>query len=169
VLLSESCVPILPLPEMLRRLRINPRSRFGWKGLDQCGMTQRDRAAHLPQIPDGCWRFQSQWWLLERMAAEWVARVDFTDVFAGMPIPDEAYFATVLSLLGYPVDDRVVRKDITWADWANNEGSPASFSTVRSATVQQMEESSAWFARKFPSDSDIAKWELHKPEASRNT
>lgn len=169
VLLSESCVPILPLPEMLRRLRINPRSRFGWKGLDQCRMTQRERAVHLPQIPDGCWRFQSQWWLLERMAAEWVARVDFTDVFAGMPIPDEAYFATVLSLLGYPVDDRVVRKDITWADWQDNDGSPASFSTVPSATVQQMEESSAWFARKFPSDSDIAKWELHKPEASRNT
>jgi hypothetical protein len=165
VLLSESCVPICPLSEMLRRLRLNPRSRFGWKGLDECSDMQKARASHLPQIPAGCWRFQSQWWLLERMAAEWVARADYTDVFAGMPIPDEAYFATVLSLLGYPVEDRVVKNDITWVHWGNNRGSPTSFPTVDSATVQQMAESSAWFARKFPPDSNIGKWRLHRKGA----
>jgi hypothetical protein len=90
VLLSESCVPIRPLSEMLRGLRFNPRSRFGWRNLDECKDIHRSRTAYLPQIPAGCWRFQSQWWLLERMAAEWVARADFTEIFAEMPIPDEA-------------------------------------------------------------------------------
>jgi len=166
VLLSESCVPIRPLSEMLRYLRLNPRSRFGWREWSKCGDMQKARAVQLPQVPTGCWRFQQQWWLLERMAAEWVARVDYTDVFAGMPIPDEAYFATVLSLLGYPVEDRVENKDITWAYWEKNHGSPASFSTVDSATVQQMAESSAWFARKFPPNSDIGRWRLHHAEAN---
>ncbi|MBB5353723.1 hypothetical protein HNR46_003984 [Haloferula luteola] len=164
VLLSESCIPIRPLSEMLRHLRRKPRSRFGWKDLEKCSDLQRGRAAHLPQIPDGCWKFQSQWWLLERLAAEWVARADYTDVFGGMPIPDEAYFATVLSLLGYPVDDRVVNHDITWADWSRSAGSPESFRSVDWLTVETMAESGAWFARKFPPDSDIAKWGLHRTE-----
>lgn len=162
VLLSESCVPIRPLSEMLRHLRLNPRSRFGWKSLDRATDLLKARAAHLPQVPGGCWRFQQQWWLLERMAAEWLARADYTGVFAGMPIPDEAYFGTVLSLLGYPIEDRVVNQDITWAHWEKNRGSPTSFPTVDPETVQRMAESGAWFARKFPNDSDIGKWALHR-------
>jgi hypothetical protein len=167
VLLSESCVPIRPLVEMLRRLRINPSSRFGWKALDECWEFQKARAAHLPQIPAGCWRFQSQWWLLDRMAATWVARADFTDVFAGMPVPDEAYFATVLTLLGYPIEDRVVKKEITWAQWEAGTPSPKSHLVVDTFTAQAMAESSAWFARKFPAESDIARWGLHKLDANQ--
>jgi len=164
VLLSESCVPIRPLSEMLRHLRLNPRSRFGWKSLGKCGDLQQARAAHLPQVPSGCWCFQQQWWLLERMAAEWVARADYTEVFAGMPIPDEAYFGTALSLLGYPVEDRVVNKEITWTHWEKEKGSPTSFPVVDSTLIQRMAESSAWFARKFPPNSDIGKWGLHRSE-----
>lgn len=164
VLLSESCVPVRPLSEMIRRLRMNPRSRFGWKSLDRSTDLLKERAARLPQIPAGCWRFQQQWWLLDRMAAEWVARADYTDIFAAMTIPDEAYFGTVLSLLGYPVEDRVVNKDITWAHWEKYQGSPESFTTVDSSTVQRMSESDAWFARKFPVGSDIGKWGLHRME-----
>lgn len=163
-LLSKSCIPVRPLSEMLRRLRLNPRSRFGWKSLDQCGDMQKVRAASLPQIPGGCWHFQQQWWLLERMAAEWVARADYTEVFAGVPYSDEAYFGTVLSLLGYPVEDRVVNKDITWTHWEKNMGSPESFPVVDSSTVQRISESDAWFARKFPVGSDIGKWGLHRME-----
>lgn len=162
VLLSENCVPIRPLSEILRRLRLNPRSRFEWRTLEECWDMQKARAVHLPQIPAGCWRFQQQWWLLERMAAEWIARADYTEVFAGMPIPDEAYFATVLSILGYPVEDRVVKKDITWAHWEKEKGSPTGFPVVDSSTVQRMAESSAWFARKFPPGSDIGRWGLHR-------
>jgi len=164
VLLSENCVPIHPLSEMLRRLRMNPRSRFGWRALDKCWELQKARAAHLPQVPTGCWRFHQQWWLLERMAAEWIARADYTQIFAAMPIPDEAYFGTVLSLLGYPVEDRVENKDITWAHWEKDQGSPTSFPVVDSSMVQRMAESSAWFARKFPANSDIGQWALHRRE-----
>ncbi len=81
-----------------------------------------------------------------------------------MTIPDEAYLGTVLSLLGYPVEDRVVNKDIIWAHWEKDQGSPTSFPTESAVTLQKMAESGAWFARKFPADSDIAKWGLHRME-----
>ena len=81
-----------------------------------------------------------------------------------MPIPDEAYFGTVLSLLGYPVEDRVENKEITWTYWQQGQGSPTSFAKVDSETVLSMVESPAWFARKFPPGSDIGRWGLHRSE-----
>jgi hypothetical protein len=104
MLLSESCVPTRPLAAMLRHLDWNPKPRFLCHTLDQVTTQQLARTAALPEVPTDCWRFQSQWWLLDRIAAEWVARADYTDVFARMRVPDESYFATVLGLLGYPVD-----------------------------------------------------------------
>jgi hypothetical protein len=95
-LVSESCVPVRPLTEVLKLLDWNPRSRFDWRDLTNASPTQRRRALDLPQVSGSCWRFQSQWWLLERTAAEWVARADYTDVFQKMEVPDEGYFSTVL-------------------------------------------------------------------------
>jgi hypothetical protein len=70
--------------------------------------------------------------------------------------------------LGYPVEDRVVNKHITWTQWEKNQGSPASFAKVDPETVQRMVESGAWFGRKFPPNSDIGKWRLHHAGALQN-
>jgi hypothetical protein len=161
VLLSEACVPIRPLPEMLAHLDRNPKSRFTWKTIEEGSPLQVSRAAALPLVPQACWRFQSQWWLLDRLAAEWVARVDYTEVFGGMPIPDEAYFSTVLCLLGYPLDDRVVKKAVTWVHWPPGAGHPAEFATMEPTRLEEMLESGAWFARKFPPGADIQRLGLH--------
>lgn len=166
VLLSESCVPLLPLPEMLRRLKYNPKSRFGWFPKEEWSDLQRSRASHLRQVPTDCMKFHQQWWMMDRIAATWIARADYTKVFAQIPIPDEVYFATVLSLLGYPVEDRVVKQDITWTNWKEKQPSPKSYTTVDEATLLWMVESGSWFARKFPAESDIGKWGLHRSDGN---
>lgn len=162
VLLSESCVPVRPLPAMLTHLDRNPKPRFSWTPADKASSLQKSRAAALPQVPDACWRFQSQWWLLDRIAAEWVARADYTEIFAGMAVPDEAYFATVLCLLGYPLEDRVVKKAVTWTHWEKDAGRPTEFRVLEGLRLEELLESDAWFARKFPPGADIGRLGLHR-------
>ena len=143
VLLSESCVPVRPLPEILRELDWNPKPRFKSRTLSEASQLQKSRAAPVPEVPDDCWRFQSQWWLLDRIAANWVARADYTDVFEKMGIPDEAYFSTVLCLLGYPVDDRCSGKPVTWVHWEKDVGRPTEHDKISMEILEVMLESGA--------------------------
>ena len=161
VLLSESCVPVRPLPEVLKLLDWNPKSRFAWRDLGKASPTEKRRALELPQVPAACWRFQSQWWLLERTAAEWVARADYTDVFAKMEVPDEGYFSTVLCLLGYPLADRVVQTPCTWTHWEGGPH-PLEFAVLPTTEVESILESGALFARKFPRGADVGRFGLHR-------
>ena len=166
VLLSESCVPIRPLPEILRRLELDPRPQFGFKTIKTASKRHVNRAAGVPQVPEGCWRFQSQWWLLDRVSAVFAAGQDFTDLFKKMEIPDEAYFATVLSMQGYPLEGNVLKKDVTWTWWTNDRGSPHEWDTLPPERLQDMIHSGALFARKFPKGADIGKYALHKSAAA---
>jgi hypothetical protein len=162
VLLSESCVPIRPLPEILRRLELDPRPQFGFKTLKNASTRHASRAKGVPQVPDGCWRFQSQWWLLDRIAAVFAAGQDFTELFGKMVIPDEAYFATMLSMQGYPLEGNVLKKDVTWTWWTNDSGSPQEWDSLPPDRLQDMIHSGALFARKFPKGADIGKYGLHR-------
>ena len=162
VLLSESCIPIQPLSWMLSKLDAVPAPRFNYDTLENASVLKKSRASAIPQVPAGCWHFQSQWWLLDRITANWVTRADYTDVFSKMGIPDEAYFATVLSLMGYPIGDRVVKKDITWTWWEKNAGSPTTFHGLNPEKLHAMVESGCWFARKFSNDFDPSIYNLHR-------
>ncbi|WP_379716096.1 beta-1,6-N-acetylglucosaminyltransferase [Haloferula chungangensis] len=163
VLLSESCVPVRPLPEILRELDWNPKPRFKSRTLSETGQRQVSRATALPEVPNDCWRFQSQWWLLDRIAANWVARADYTEVFERMEIPDEAYFSTVLCLLGYPVDDWSTNNPVTWSHWEKDAGRPTEYEKITMEMMEKILESGSWFARKFPVGADIGKYGLHLP------
>jgi hypothetical protein len=160
-LVSESCVPVRPLTEVLKLLDWNPRSRFDWRDLTNASSVQKQRALGLPQVPDACWRFQSQWWLLERTAAEWVARADYTDFFKRMEVPDEGYFSTVLCLLGFPLDDFVEKKASTWTHWEGGPH-PLSHDKLTDEDLRSIIESGALFARKFPKGADVGRFGLHR-------
>lgn len=162
VLLSESCVPIRPLPEILRRLELDPCPQFGFITLANAHPKHVFRTTKVPKVPKGCWRFQSQWWLLDRVAAVFAAGQDFTDLFEQMEIPDEAYFATVLSMQGYPLEGNVLNKDVTWTWWTKDRGSPNEWNTLPPERLQDMMHSGAMFARKFPKGADIGKYGLHR-------
>lgn len=168
-LLSESCVPIRPLPEILRRLELDPRPQFSFKTLKQAVARHVSRIGAVPQVPIGCWRFQSQWWLMDRAAAVFAAGEDFTPYFEKMFVPDEAYFATVLSMQGYPLEGEVLKKDVTWTWWEKDAGSPNEWPKLPMSKVRAMLHSGAMFARKFPKGADIGKLGLHRSLVSKTT
>lgn len=161
-LLSESCVPIRPLPEILRRLKLDPRPQFGFKTIKNASSGHVARVSDVPQVPKNCWRFQSQWWLLDRIAAEFAAGQDFTEMFEKMEVPDEAYFATVLSMQGYPLEGQVLKKDVTWTWWEKDVGSPSTWNSLPKDRLNEMIHSGALFARKFPKGADVGKYGLHR-------
>lgn len=161
-LLSESCVPIIPLPLLLRRLDLDPRSQFKYRTRDNCLPLQWLRAWKAPGVPERCWRFSSQWWIMNRVAATISSIPDMTDLFREMVAPDEAYFATVLALQGYPLDGEVLNKASTWYFWPRGSGRPSEWSTLPKQRVMEMIHSGAPFARKFLKGSDIGELMLHR-------
>jgi hypothetical protein len=165
VLLSESCVPVKPLPEILRHLRLDPRPWFDYRTLANAHSVHADRISGAPEIPEGCWRFTPQWWLLDRTAAMCAAAVDFSSQFEKMFVPDEAYFATVMALQGYPLEGNVIKRRSTWTWWEKGAGSPTSWRKLPQDKLADLLQSGCPFARKFGPDSDIASLGLHLPAA----
>jgi len=161
-LLSESCLPVQPLHRLMLRLNHDSRSRFGFRTWEKGSDASRHRARTAPEVPQACWRFQQQWWLLDRAAAKMVTRNDHTSKFAEMFAPDESYFGTALMMEGYPVDDIVNDKDLTWTHWEKDAGSPVSHLKLSSANLIEILNSDAFFARKFPKEADIGKYGLHQ-------
>jgi hypothetical protein len=161
-LLSESCVPVRPLPEVLRRLELDPRSQFGYSRPNESHPKHRERSAAAPLVPAGCWRFTSQWWLMDRMTAILSGGVDYTGVFENMFVPDESYFATVLAMQGFPLEDGVLRRYSTWTSWEKNAGSPTAWPTLPLGKLHDLMHSGALFARKFPVGADVGRYQLHR-------
>lgn len=161
MLLSESCVPIMPLPEILRRLEMDGRSRFTYVSYANATSTHHARVAGVATVPEECWRFQPQWWLFDRNTARFASDQDFTDTFSKMLAPDEYYFATIMSVQGYPIDNRVARAPITWTHWIKGHGSPVEWSSMPQDKFLEMVNSGSWFARKFTPESDIGSKRLH--------
>lgn len=161
-LLSESCVPIRPLPEILRRLDLDPRPQFKFKTCREAPARQSSRIVSVPEVPAGCWRFQPQWWLFDRVSAVFSATQDFTDLFDEMYIPDECYFSTILSMQGYPLEGQVLKIASTWTYWKKGSGRPTEWMSLPVNRLQDLIHSGAMFARKFPKGSDIGNYGLHK-------
>ena len=91
-----------------------------------------------------------------------VTRHDHTEKFANMFAPDEGYFGTALMMEGYPVDDIVNDKDLTWTHWEKNAGSPESYLAITPEHLSEILNSDGFFARKFPKEADISKYRLHQ-------
>lgn len=82
---------------------------------------------------------------------------------------DEAYFATVLRLQGYPLHDLVYNKDLTWTNWEKSAGSPNAWINIPQDKLADILHSDALFARKFPVGSDIGKYGLHRSKKNFST
>jgi hypothetical protein len=165
-LVSESCVPIKPLGEIQRRLSVDGRSRIAWQDSGEMLASHRKRCAKADRIPSRWWRMQPQWMTLNREAAEWVCAEDLTKRFEKVFAADEHYFATILELAGYPVEDRVSKTPSTWVRWGRQ--TPRRWDSVDARLAEELLDSPAFFARKFVATSDIRKWGLHlsRPETA---
>lgn len=158
-LVSESCAPVKPLAEILRRLALDGRSRIGWQGAAEMMECHRQRRTAAHHIPVAWWRMQSQWMTLNREAAEWVCCEDLTGRFEQVFAPDEHYFATVLALAGYPLEERVSRTPSTWVRWGTD--APVSWERADARLATELLETPAFFARKFRPGCDLQRWGLH--------
>jgi hypothetical protein len=172
VLISESCVPVRPHVELVRSLRLDPRSRMRvqpWNEVRKWNILKAQRLENLPGIRKEVAHFQDQWMCLNREDAELILKHDRTEAFEGVRAPDEAYFATVLAALGRPPLQSVANRPITWTEWREGQAHPEEFRHVGGPTAAQIADSGCFFARKFPKGSDIGRWELHRPPAAKAT
>ncbi|RYD22886.1 MAG: hypothetical protein EOP88_06405 [Verrucomicrobiaceae bacterium] len=166
ILLSESCVPIQSLGTLLKRLSLDSRSRFRYGGYSRGTPIQKSRAQRIREIPERCWVFQPQWWLMDRKMALFAGLPDFTHLFEDVVASDEMYFGSVLTYQGIPLEGNVVNQPITWTWWEHDAGSPSAWTTLESSRhgrgiLEDMVNSGAFFARKFPPGADIGKYGLH--------
>jgi Core-2/I-Branching enzyme len=163
VFCSESCVPVRPFRELQRILKLDPRSRFGWKPwsvVEKADPQKALRPLKATRLPRTRWIFHSQWILLNHEAASLLAEDDLTPWFEGVFAPDECYPGTVLNAKGYPLNERVVNTDVTWTDWQGGP-SPVTLSVIQPALAASLATSGAFFARKLSSQSNIGEMKLH--------
>lgn len=163
VFCSESCVPVRPYRELLRVLKLDGRSRFAWTPWSALGNTdahKTGRPLKAPRLPRTQWIFHSQWVLLNREAASLLVEDDLMRWFENVFAPDECYPGTVLHAKGYPIQDRVVSTDVTWAEWQGGT-SPVALSTVSHAFAAGLAVKGAFFARKILPGCDLQKMKLH--------
>ena len=160
---SESCVPIKPWREMKRLLRIDPRSMMDLEDSSSMQKKHFRRLQSIRRLPENVMLKHSQWVLLDRAAASCVSEHDFTMHFSSIEAPDEHYFGSVLAMRGFPIQERVRFTPLTWLKW---ETWPITTPTCHKETDCSMAIDLAtfpgFFARKFPPNSDIAKWGLHR-------
>lgn len=163
VLLSESCVPVKPLGEILRRLKHDSRPQFRPLSWERSPKRFRLKASANQKIPKELWRFHLQWWLLDRTCALMVTKNDYTHLVEDMFAPDEGYFGTVLALEGYPLDDFIISANPTWTKWEKEAGSPNSHLKMERDHLAEIVNNQTLFARKFPPGADIGSYGLHRP------
>lgn len=164
MLVSESCVPVRPFEALRTSLRLDARTRMRvqpWGEVRRRNVLKAQRLENLPGIRKEIAHFQDQWMCLSREDALLVTEKDWTSAFANVHAPDEAYFATVLAASGKPPLQAVANRPITWTEWVEGEGHPQEFHRVPPRIAAQIAESGCFFARKFPSGSDIGRWGLH--------
>ena len=153
ILVSESCVPVKPLGEILRSIETDPRSRFKFH------YPRNIRGGfHMPSnaIPADCWKFQSQWWMMDRAMSLLALESDRTSQFEEVNAPDEWYFATTLSLSGVSLETLISKRITTWERRILRRGSPVSWAMLTLDELTQIDESGAFFARKFPPNADLS-------------
>ncbi len=166
ILLSESCVPVKPLAWLERLLRLDGRSRIDWATPEEVAAKnpeKLERISQCPRLAASQWRFHPQWLLLDREAAALSTEDDFTPYFSGSKAADESYFATVLKMKGWSLEEKAVRSGVTFSRWpAGVSRHPVTLDHVTPAFAAELAGSPFLFARKFAPGSNIGEYGLHR-------
>lgn len=156
ILVSESCLPVKPLSKLLAVLEKDGRSRLIMSGPSQQAEANASKASRMREIAGEQTLSHSQWWILNREAAELICREPMLEMFARAVAPDEMWPGTPLNLLGYPIAERFVPLNPTWVKWLPTAEdplppSPATWDWDTLPTGMRLEiETGGWFfARKF--------------------
>ena len=97
------------------------------------------------------------------LVSAWGTPGTWTETKAGVWAPEEVFFATVMSLLGYlrQTKDEVRRQMVTYARWKKKgDANPISFDDFTVDLCKEFRESGAVFGRKFSKGTvSLAKWQ----------
>jgi hypothetical protein len=122
LLLSESCIPIMPFNYIYDFLVSSGKSFIGYSHVS--GVETEKRWSHLKDsgfLPWEKFYKQHQWMVLHRDAVEVLLREDFTEMYEDMFAVDEHYFIQTLMKQGFPVEERVIAQPLTFVNWRDIE------------------------------------------------
>uniref|UniRef100_A0ACD5T7Q8 Uncharacterized protein n=2 Tax=Avena sativa TaxID=4498 RepID=A0ACD5T7Q8_AVESA len=129
VLLSESCIPLHPLPAVHAYLTRSHHSFVG--AFDDPSRLGRGRyrIGLAPVVSLSQWRKGAQWFELDRRLAVFVVAdvryyPRFREACLAPCYVDEHYLPTVLTI---ETPSRVANRSVTWVDWSRGGSHPASF------------------------------------------
>ena len=129
ILLSETCIPIHPLPIVYKHLIFSKTSFMG--SFDDPGPYGRGRYNWnmAPLVNLEQWRKGSQWFELNRKLGTYVVSdtsyyMKFKDFCRPACYVDEHYLPTMLTIEFGP---EIANKSITWVDWSRGGPHPAMF------------------------------------------
>ena len=93
----------------------------------------------------------------------WGPGGQYREGYEGVWAPEEVFFPTLLSVLGYlspSGKDQVKRYSVNYARWKKlGDANPISFSSLTSSLLAEMRSEGALFARKFDADAvNLSKW-----------
>jgi len=148
---SGSCVPIKPWHKIYDIAFSENKSRF-------CHTTQwTNRMSKTTTIPKKHFRKNSQWVFLTRDHAELLIRYNFTGDFARCVVPDEHYVSTVMCHLGELHNViHTDQSDVNWGRISEVQSTPKEYvGELNPIDVERFKNSTAFFARKFASSSNI--------------
>lgn len=161
---SESCLPIRPLKELIQCLKLDPRSWIGAETFDEIAAKDWDKTKRIQGVQgldQADILFHSQWVLLNRnhalMLSDHCDSGKYADTFA----PDEFAFGSTLKQVVPDFMDGIVRNEITYADWTAKGPHPKAFTHVSPEEAVKIRTSGKFFARKFSPDSNIGTYRFH--------
>lgn len=152
VLVSESCIPVVPFDEIYYRLFRKAKSVC-----HAVPLAHEDIPPILRMAGYGghVWK-QSQWMILNRAHVRQILNGGCPELWIEWPVPDEAYFISTLSRLGVNIKDEVELSGSTWTRWLHpRSSSPLTFDWFSPATLTEIEQSGALFVRKVHSACDL--------------
>jgi predicted SAM-dependent methyltransferase len=163
-LLSESCVPIKPFSIIQETLYADERGRMYWE--TPAAVVRKDpdkikRFTKIPALPPEHQIFHDQWLVLNREMAGALLEHDWTPYFEETFAPDECYFASVLSAMGFDLTRHFQRMSVTHSQWNGKGPHPYQYSSLNNEDIKTLRDSKCLFARKFSPASNIKGIGLH--------
>lgn len=118
ILLSESCIPMINFQKLKEILIQKNTSFIHYKHL----YNKLDRYKKLhpkikSQLPFNHFYCQYQWMILKRDIVKFFLENDYTELFKYIPVPDEHYFITLLTI--FKKLKEITNIKTTYCDWSN--------------------------------------------------
>jgi len=143
ILLSDTCIPVLPMEEIYRRV-FDTDSNIIYSF--QSDMHRYDRLRDKSLFRKENFMKQSQWCILNRETAVFFNTRDFTGIFSpDYGVPDEHYFVNLCLAHKIPFENT----KITYTRWtAADSRHPHMFGRLTAADLKRVQESGCLFMRK---------------------